>query len=261
MSPERIHRQYTKIPDPLGPSHVGPTDTHALIFLTRAEMGEGWLMPYASNYTFLVELCHNEQHGYGIYKPQAGEAPLWDFPSGTLYRRECASYSVSRMLGWPMVPPTVQREGELGIGSLQLFVPSVEQSHYFALRETRAPELFRMAVFDVMVNNADRKGGHCFEAKSGGIWGIDHGLTFHVAYKLRTVIWDFAGERIAEPLLQDLRRLADELNTPGSAALAELAELLAPEEVMALVWRIDQLLKEPAMPEPRSRRDLPWPWL
>ena len=218
-------------------------------------------MPNASNYTFLVELCHKGRHGYAIYKPRAGEMPLRDFPSGTLYRRECAAYVLSRMLGWLLVPPTVQREGELGVGSLQLYVPSVDQSHYFALRETHGPELFRMAVFDVVANNADRKGGHCFEARSGGIWGIDHGLTFNAAYKLRTVIWEFAGQKIAGPLLQDVRRLAGLLNTPASDAVAELAALIAPEEATALARRVDRLLEDPAMPEPRSRRDLPWPWL
>ena len=261
MPSERLHRLYDNLPDPMGPSHLAPTNSQAVDFLNRAELIEGWLMPNASNYTFLVELCHQDQHGYGIYKPQAGEAPLWDFPGGTLYRRECATYVVSRLLSWLIVPPTVQRVGEVGIGSLQLYVPPVEQSHFFSLRDAGEPDLFRMAVFDVVVNNADRKGGHCFEAKSGGIWGIDHGLTFHVAYKLRTVIWDFAGLPVPEPLLEDLRLLAGQLNTYGSEAEAEMAGLLAREEVEALARRVEQLLKEPVMPEPRGRRDVPWPWL
>ena len=261
MSSQRPTRLYTRIPGPLGPSDVSPDDPGAPAFLARAEIGDGWLMPNASNYTFLVELSHNGRHGYAIYKPMAGERPLWDFPSGTLYRRECAAYALSRVLGWPMVPPTVQREGELGIGSFQLYVPAVDQSNYFILRETRLPELFRMAVFDVVANNADRKGGHCFEAASGGIWGIDHGLTFHEAYKLRTVIWEFAAQRIDGSLLEDVRQLADLLNTPGSGVVTELAALLTPEEIEALARRVDRLLENPVMPEIRSRRDLPWPWL
>ncbi len=260
MAQERRFRLTDRLPRELGPSDVAPNHPNALSFLTEAEVLQGWLMPNASNYTFLVELCWDNEHGYGIYKPQTGEAPLRDFPTGTLYRRECAAYAASQWLGWSLVPPTVQRTGELGIGSLQLYVPPLAESHYFVVREEYPAEALRMGVFDIVVNNADRKAGHCFEAQTGGIWGIDHGLTFHVAPKLRTVIWDFGGQRVPASLLGDLRGFAAELATAGSEAVAELKEWTSFEEVQALSRRIDALLSEPVMPEPNSRRDLPWPW-
>jgi uncharacterized repeat protein (TIGR03843 family) len=261
MPPERFHRLHYALPSWLGPSDVAPTDADALSFVSEADMGDGWLMPNASNHTFLVELSRGSQHGYCIYKPQVGESPLRDFPTGTLYRRECASYVVSRMLGWSMVPPTVQREGDLGTGSVQLYVPPVGGSQYFLLREEYRLEVLRMAVFDIVVNNADRKAGHCFEDMAGGIWGIDHGLTFHVAHKLRTVIWDFAGQQVPEQLLEELRCLADDLDTVGSDARTELGSWVSSDEVRAVVRRVQSLVEEPIMPEPRSRRDIPWPWL
>ena len=261
MPSDPARRLRYSAPPVLGRSDVAPLDPAAESFLAEAEIGQGWLMPGASNHTFLVELCSGSKQGYGIYKPQAGEAPLWDFPDGTLYRRECAAYVASRLLDWPLVPPTVLREGELGVGSLQLYVPPQGQTHYFTLRDEHLDEVFRMAVFDVVVNNADRKSGHCFLGRDGGIWGIDHGLTFHIDRKLRTVIWDFGGERVPTPLLDDLHRLADDLEGDTSTAAVRLAEWLVPREVEALRRRIRALLHDPIMPEPRTRRDIPWPWL
>ena len=239
---------------------VAPGAASARAFVERAEMGVGWLHPAASNFTFVVELALDEQRGYGVYKPERGEQPLWDFPSG-LYRRECAAYELSLLLGWPIAPPTVARTGELGVGSLQLFVPPRADSHFFSLRDDHRDEALRIAVFDVIANNADRKGGHCFVAQSGGVWGIDHGLTFHAEHKLRTVIWDFAGEPVPQPLLDDLARLLSLLDTPASGAADALTRLLAPEETAALRERTRRLLEDPVMPTPASRRDLPWPWL
>ena len=258
MAQGRAHHLFDGPLAELGPSDVAPTDTHAKAFLSEAEMGMGWLLPQASNYTFLVELCQDNTHGYGVYKPEAGEAPLWDFPLG-LYRRECATYVLSRLLGWPMVPPTVRREGELGVGSLQLYVPPVEESNYYVLLQERSADLFRMAVFDIVANNADRKAGHCFEAKSGGVWGIDHGLTFHVEHKLRTVIWEFGGQQIPKTLLDNLRGLAEQLQTAGSNAVAELEEWITHREMQALSRRVDLLLQDFIMPQPQRRRDFPWP--
>lgn len=245
----------------MGPSDVAPADEHAVDFVRRAEMGDGWLHPAASNYTFVVELALGDLHGYGVYKPEHGEAPLWDFPRG-LYKRECAAYELSRLLGWQMVPPTVVRDdGEMGIGSLQLFVPPQADSHYFELRETHRNEARRMALFDWVANNADRKGGHCFVAESGGVWAIDNGLTFHEEHKLRTVIWDFAGEKVPAGLLRDVEVLSTSLRETDSAAAKTLAGLLTPAEMEALERRTCAVLEAPVFPGPYSRRDVPWPVL
>ena len=243
----------------LAPHDLRPHDNDAVEFLQQAVMGESWLISNASNYTFLVELCWRQRGGYGVYKPRLGEAPLSDFPDSTLFLRECSAYEVSKLLGWNIVPPTVQREGEFGIGSLQLYVPHSNGSTYFSLRDMHPDEALRMAVFDVVVNNADRKGGHCFEALSGGIWGIDHGLTFHTQHKLRTVIWDFASQPVPEALQADVRKLMDCLEAPNTEATAPLRKMLATNEVNALYARTNRLLETPVLPEPRSRRDVPWP--
>lgn len=240
---------------------VGPQDEKALEFLHKATFGESWLIHNASNYTFLVELNWSTFNAYGIYKPQMGEFPLWDFPDDTLYLRECSAYEVSEMLGWGIVPPTVYREGEFGIGSLQLYVPPIKDSNYFSFRAEYPSEALRMAVFDVIINNADRKGGHCFEAQGGGVWGIDHGLTFHPEHKLRTVIWDFAEQEIPSVLLEDIRTLKNALDQPKSTYLLTLGQLLMNEEIEALRARLEGLLKFPILPRPMTRRDLPWPLL
>ncbi len=242
-----------------GPSDVGPDDPDVFTFLSEGALGQAWLLDSVSNYTFLVEVCLGKRRGFGVYKPRAGEAPLWDFPSGTLYLRECAAHVTSRLLGWGLVPPTVQREGEHGVGSFQLYIPPVDGSTYFSVREDHLEEVRRMAVFDMVVNNADRKAGHCFEGQSGGVWGIDHGLTFHVDPKLRTVIWDFAGGPIPQPLVEDVRRLGEQLKKASSESVAELSELLAPEELDAVRRRVDQVTAQPVFPLPFSRRSLPYP--
>ncbi|MEX2599985.1 MAG: SCO1664 family protein [Dehalococcoidia bacterium] len=244
-----------------GPHDVRPDSSDALQFLCEAEMGDGWLHPNSSNYTFVVELVWGECRGFGVYKPRVGEAPLWDFPPGTLYQRECAAFELSRLLGWGMVPPTVLREGAAGPGSLQLYVPPVEDSNYFTLRDAHREDAIRMAVFDIAANNADRKGGHCFVAECGGVWGIDHGLTFNADHKLRTVIWDFAGEQVPQALLDDLCGLEHAFQAQGMLALGRLPELLHPQELEALSRRIRALAETPVFPVPTNRRDIPWPWL
>ena len=257
-----LHRAFGPAPVETGPHDVAPADEGAEDFVREAEIGDGWLHPKASNATFVVELRRGAARGLGVYKPRLGEVPLWDFPSGTLHRRECAAYVLSRVLGWRFVPPTVLRDGEAGIGSVQLFVPPVEGSNFFTLRDEHPEETLRMAVFDVIANNADRKGGHCFVGRAGGVWGLDHGLTFNVEHKLRTVIWDYAGSAVPERLLRDLRRLAEELGAASSDASAGLGALLSPEEMDALRSRVDALVERPVLPAgPHSRRDLPWPWL
>ena len=152
-------------------------------------------MAWSSNATFLVNASLDGIEVPAVYKPQRGERPLWDFPDGTLCHREVAAYELSEALGWSIVPETVLRDGPYGIGMVQRFVDHDPDDHYFTLLEAHMDDFRRFAAFDVLANNADRKGGHCLLAqRDGHIWGIDHGLTFHVADKLRTVIWDFAGE-------------------------------------------------------------------
>jgi uncharacterized repeat protein (TIGR03843 family) len=190
-----------------------------------------------------------------IYKPGRAERPLWDFPDG-LYRREVAAYALSESLGWGFVPPTVDRlDGPLGPGSLQLFIDADFEQHYFTLLEepVHHAALKRMATFDYLANNADRKGGHCLLDAEGRVWGIDHGLCFHVQPKLRTVIWDFAGEEVAGEDLARIERLV------GCGLPAALRDLLHPEECRALEKRARNLLRHGRLPEPRTDHPYPWP--
>jgi uncharacterized repeat protein (TIGR03843 family) len=229
--------------------------------LSRAQVEKVELLPSGSNYVFVMRLCDDEAgRGVGIYKPSRGEAPLHDFPDGTLYRRERATYLLSEALGWRIVPPTVVRDGPHGIGSVQLYIEHRPRASYFTMRGVRDAELRRIAVFDAIANNADRKGGHCLEALDGLVWGIDHGLTFHVQRKLRTVIWDYAGEVIEPALLADLERLLACLQAKANG-LGELAELLHQREVAALRERTEQLLEEGTFPTPPPWRPVPWPSL
>ncbi|MDE3202801.1 MAG: SCO1664 family protein [Acidobacteriota bacterium] len=215
-------------------------------------------MPWSSNNTFLVTVAGGADGAEpvtAIYKPGRGERPLWDFPDG-LYRREVAAYELSEALGWSVVPPTVElADGPLGPGSLQLFVQADFEQHYFTLLEVEAHHraLKRMATFDAVANNADRKGGHCLIDAAGRIWGIDHGLCFHVQEKLRTVIWDFAGECVEGDDLADVARLV-EGGLPES-----LGRLLHHDECRALLRRARHLLDDPRLPEPRTDHPYPWP--
>ena len=214
--------------------------------------------PYGSNAVFLATLEFGGESVRAIYKPQRGEAPLWDFPPGTLYLRECAAYVLSRAVGWDIVPFTIARDGPYGIGSMQICVDHNPAENYFTFRNEHREALERIALFDVVSNNADRKGSHCMRDPAGNVWGIDHGLTFNVYYKLRTVIWDFEGEPIPGALVQDLERLRPLLADGGDCA-ASLGELLFDEEIEALRERLDLLLEEPVYPFPGLDRNVPWP--
>jgi uncharacterized repeat protein (TIGR03843 family) len=210
-------------------------------------------MPWSSNGTFLVNLCLDELTGDAIYKPARGERPLWDFPGG-LYRREVAAYRLSDALGWSIVPETIVRpDGPLGEGSLQRFVDADFSEHYFTLleHEEHRDQLKRMAVFDLLANNADRKSGHCLLTEDGHIWGIDHGVCFHDEPKLRTVIWDFAGEPIPERWRADVARLLD--------APPMLDDLLSPDEVAAFSRRVAVVARLTRLPNPAGERPYPWP--
>ena len=236
-----------------------PDDPLVCAVLARAAVEKVELVPSGSNYVFAMFLRDPVAgRGIGIYKPRRGEAPLHDFPDGTLYRRERAAYLVSEGLGWRLVPPTVVRDGPHGVGSVQLYIEHRPRASYFTLKGVRDGDLRRFAVFDTVVNNADRKGGHCLEAMDGHIWGIDHGLTFHAQRKLRTVIWDYAGDVVESSLLADTERLLGTLQH-GDDGLAELADLLHAKEVKALGERIERLLEDRTFPMPPAWRPVPWP--
>ncbi len=229
-------------------------------FLRDSEILQTGLIPWGSNYTFLVTLDIGEQDPLlGVYKPLRGESPLWDFPDGTLYRREYASFVLSEALGWQIVPPTVIREkGPHGIGTMQLYMHHVrEEADYYAIRERHAREVKRMAVFDLIANNTDRKAGHCLCDEAGHVWGIDHGLTFNLHSGLRTVIWDFGGERIPKRMVRDMKRVERDLQERQGIA-CELYELLFEEEIEAVQERIRKLVNDPTMPDLRRRRSVPW---
>ena len=173
-------------------------DAEALALLERGTIEVLGLLPRASNFTFLARV-RVDQDQCARLQAAPGEAPLWDFEEGTLAAREVAAYVVADALGWPWVPPTVLGEGPQGTGSLQRFVAFDPDQHYLTMRSERADEFRRIALFDLVANNADRKSGHCLLARDGRIFAVDHGVCFHVEAKLRTVIWDFVGEPIRIP--------------------------------------------------------------
>ncbi len=229
-----------------------------LAFLREAEITDCQLVPWGSNYTFAVALeRRGEPPLIGIYKPRRGEIPLWDFDSGTLYRREYAAYLLSRVLGWRFIPPTVIRSGPHGVGTVQLYIEPDRSIRDRDLRATNRDELRRVALFDLLTNNADRKGSHCFVGlRYRQIWGIDHGLTFHVDPKLRTVIWDFCGEPIEDDLLERVRALLRHQRRVRSL----LAPYLQAAEIDCLFVRARGLLAHPEFPQLSSRRNIPYGW-
>lgn len=191
-----------------------------------------------------------------VYKPRRGEAPLWDFPPGTLCQREVAAYLVSAAGGFDLVPPTILREGPVGVGSVQEFIDHDFDCTAFDLFETHVPELRKVALFDLVVNNADRKAGHVFPDAAGKLWAIDHGICFHEEPKLRTVLWDFAGEAIGDEEHACLERLRRELKSGLAAALADL---LLGEEQIAFRRRLRAALGASVFPPPGPGRSFPWP--
>jgi uncharacterized repeat protein (TIGR03843 family) len=214
---------------------------------------------WGSNFTFLVQVSCGELQLAAVYKPVRGETPLWDFPPGTLASREVAAYWVSEALGLGMVPPTVLREeGPAGPGSLQLFVDADPERHYFTFSDQQKERLRPVALFDLVVNNADRKGGHILLGPGEHLWLIDHGLCFHQDYKLRTVVWDFVGQPIPQELLEDLRRALDDLQKGGQLR-QHLEALLSPVEIQATIRRARALLEKAVFPEPGPGRPYPWP--
>jgi uncharacterized repeat protein (TIGR03843 family) len=232
-----------------------PSPNEQRRLLEQGELTVQGRMPWSSNRTFLANVCVDDLSGRAVYKPAAGERPLWDFPDG-LYRREVAAYELSEALGWQLVPTTIEREdAPMGAGSLQWFVDADFEQHYFTLIEDERwwPQLERMCAFDILVNNTDRKSGHCLIDRDGHVWAIDNGLSFHAEFKLRTVIWDFGGQPIPTDLLDDIQSLV-EAGLPRN-----VARHLGTFERDAVLTRARALLREARFPTDPSGRRYPWP--
>jgi uncharacterized repeat protein (TIGR03843 family) len=215
---------------------------------------------WGSNYTFLADIVHENLSLQAVYKPTRGERPLWDFPAATLARREVAAYLISEALGWRLVPPTVYcRNGPIGPGSVQLYIEHDPEYHYFNFREEDKKRLKPVVLFDILINNADRKGSHLLIGPDNNLWLIDHGICFHVEDKLRTVVWDFAGEPIPADLCKEVSDLSSKIREqPG--LVQELRKYLNEEEVKAIAERAERLIASGHFPNPHtSRRFQPWP--
>jgi len=207
-----------------------------------------------SNYTFLVDVHYQDSTVKGVYKPSKGEQPLWDFPESTLALREVAAYVVSEQLGFHFVPFTTLRyDGPYGAGSLQQYIEYDPEYHYFTFSNEDKDLLKPVVLFDVLVNNADRKGSHVFfENDTHKLFAIDHGICFHEEEKLRTVLWDFSGQKIPDKLLSPLTQITN--------LIPLLEPYLSPDEITSLCTRADSILQKGHFPrQPRDRRAMPWP--
>ncbi len=249
---------------------MSPVDVLQLLEAGTLEV-EG-LLPWSSNYTFLVQICGQRADGQtqtieAVYKPRKGERPLWDFARGTLCSRERAAYLTSSALGWDLVPPTILREGPHGIGSVQLFIPHDPESHYLTFEGDPAywSQLQKIVLFDIIINNADRKSGHVLLQDGGNpdgsnrLWTIDHGIAFHVDPKLRTVIWEFAGQSIPDELREAVQAFDDRLSANQNDLSTQLAQLLTKREVAALRERTQALIAAGVFHYPGPGRHYPWP--
>lgn len=230
-----------------------PDRPDILELLATSDRAQMYPIYQGSNHTFLAMLDAGERgRSLAVYKPARGEYPLYDFPAGTLYRREIGGYLLDSLLGWSVVPPTVEAVGQYGVGSLQVFIESPEEA------EIEIGELRRIALLDAMLNNADRKADHCLPGLDGRLWAIDHGLTFHVQPKMRTVLWHFAGSPLTEEERGDIERACAELKEQRGEA-ARLRELISAGEWRALVWRIERMLDSGRLPNPKYK-PVPYRW-
>ncbi|BDM68397.1 phosphatidylinositol kinase [Streptomyces nigrescens] len=282
-----------QLPGPTGPQDPpvvaepagGLTDS----FLTEGELTVRGRIREASNAVLYCTVTHDGRTASCVYKPVAGERPLWDFPDGTLAQREVAAYEISRACGWDLIPPTVLRDGPYGTGMVQEWIDPPESSDevpellalvedaepgpgwkavgFAELGEGRTallvhadhPRLRRLAVLDAVINNGDRKGGHLLPGADGEFFAIDHGVTFHTEDKLRTLLWGWAGEPLTEEAQEVLRGLGDALADSAPLA-ARLAELLTAAEIDALRARVAGLLEGGRHPEPSGEWPaIPWP--
>lgn len=209
---------------------------------------------FGSNYTFLVTVKYEDNEYPAVYKPLRGEQPLWDFPENTLAGREVAAYLVSEYLGFHVVPfTTLRQDGPFGAGSLQQYIEYDPEYHYFSFSDEDRQLLKPVVLFDLLCNNADRKGSHVFfENDTHKLYAIDHGICFHEDDKLRTVLWDFSGQKIPQGLLTPLAGI--------KSVLPSLEPYLTRRELAALAARAESILKKGTFPrQPRDRRALPWP--
>jgi uncharacterized repeat protein (TIGR03843 family) len=233
-------------------------DNQAITALLTGEISLQGQFMLGSNYTFLVSVKYENREFPAVYKPQRGEQSLWDFPEASLAGREVAAHLVSEALGFGLVPFTVLRDGPFGPGSVQQFVDHDPNVHYFNFKTTDKARLRPVALFDLLVNNADRKGGHILiQKRTRRLVLIDHGLCFHAEDKLRTVIWDFAGEQLPPDLIAALVKLRSDLPLNLHEALKPYLSL---QELAALEARLEMLLANPVFPfPPEDRRAFPYP--
>ncbi|CAL9595117.1 SCO1664 family protein [Streptomyces althioticus] len=272
-------------PERIPPRSVTATDPAAAELLARGELTVRGRIREASNAALYCTVTHEDREAACVYKPVAGERPLWDFPDGTLAGREAAAYEVSRATGWDLVPPTVLRDGPYGEGMCQLWIETAPGAELLALVDGDEPEpgwkaiglaeagegrtallvhadddrLRRLSVLDAVINNADRKGGHLLPTADGRLYGIDHGVTFNTENKLRTLLWGWAGEPLPEEALDVLKGLRDAL-TPSGPLTAALTPLITPAEIDATRARVDALLTSGTHPEPGTDWPaIPWP--
>lgn len=234
---------------------ITPGEAAMAELLERGNIEILGLMPWSSNGTYLVQVTRGSDYAPAIYKPERGERPLWDFP-GALWKREVATYELSHWLGFGSVPTTVVRQAApMGRGSLQAFVPAQFSEHYFTLRDrTDLTDQFKtLCVLDLIANSADRKGGHCLIDSDNQIWAIDNGLSFHEEPKLRTVIWDFAGDPLPSSAAHALLSLIETGLSP------QLQVLLTPTEQEATMGRARRVLAQAHFPHDMTGRSYPWP--
>ncbi|MFI8950653.1 SCO1664 family protein [Streptomyces sp. NPDC053750] len=271
-------------PERIPPRSV-TTDAAAAELLALGELTVRGRIRDASNAALYCTVTHEGREAACIYKPVAGERPLWDFPDGNLARREVAAYEVSEATGWGLVPPTVLRDGPYGEGMCQLWIEAVPGTELLALVDEEEPgpgwkaiafaevgegrtallvhaddeRLRRLAVLDAVLNNADRKGGHLLPGGDERLYGIDHGVTFHAENKLRTLLWGWAGDPLTAEALTVLDVLQEALKDGGALAI-RLAPLITPAELDATRARVDALLASGRHPEPGGEWPaIPWP--
>ena len=229
----------------------------ALELLAEGELDVQGRLVDASNATLYCGIALSGVEAVCVYKPIAGERPLWDFPDGTLAFREVAAYAVSAASGWDLVPPTILRDGPYGPGMCQLWIEVDESVDLSDLARSDHPDLRRMSVLDSVINNADRKGGHLLPTEAGRVYGVDHGVCFSVEDKLRTLLWQWRGDPLDDESLEVLAALRADLDgTLGGT----LRELLAEDEVRRTTRRVDRLLRTRQHPQPsRDWPAIPWP--
>jgi len=234
-------------------------EDEAIALLTSGELTVAGRLAVASNATLYCSVSDGEREAACVYKPVAGERPLWDFPHGTLAGRELSAYLVSKASGWDIVPPTVYRDGPFGPGMCQLWIDVDPELDLVALARSRSNAGLRaMAVFDAVINNADRKIGHLLPTPEGHLYGCDHGVCFSEDYKLRTVLWQWRGDSLAEADVNALARLSDGLTAGGLRT--DLSEWLTDEELQATQIRIELLREHQVHPYPPDDWPaVPWP--